>query len=96
MMDAERDSFDVLVSIRSYSDDELKALSEELQKDEREVSRRRRLIHGKLDIVRAEIVRRLRDKHQSGAGLLGEGDIEALSRILSTKPSGNEEDPAKD
>lgn len=79
----EEPSFDVLVNIQSYSDEELKALSDELQRQEKEISRRRRIIHAQIDIVRAEIVRRLRDKHRAGISLFDEGDIQALSEILS-------------
>lgn len=96
-MKSERDnSFDVLVNIRSYTDDELKQLSEALQRQEREISRERRIIHGKLDIIRAEIVRRLRDKHRAGATLFQEGDIEALSAILSGKPAPEGEEAKQD
>ncbi|HZJ02124.1 MAG TPA: hypothetical protein VFE20_00345 [Thermoleophilia bacterium] len=76
--------FDLLVNIQSYGDEELKQLSESLEKDEREISKRRRLIHGQLDILRAEMVRRLRDKHRSGESLFGEGDVDRLSSILSS------------
>jgi len=87
----ERESFDILVNIRSYTDEELKALSEELQQQEKEISRTRRIIHGQIDIVRAEIVRRLRDKERSGGSLFDDGDIEKLSSILSRKPLPGEE-----
>lgn len=78
-------SFDLLVNITSYTDDEIKALSETLQHEELEVSKRRRILHGELDILRAEMVRRLRAKHASGESLFGEGDVEKLSRILATR-----------
>ena len=38
-----------------------------LRREEREISRER-IIHGKLDIIRAEIVRRLRDKQKRATG----------------------------
>ena len=85
MNDQGTPSFDLLVNITSYTDDELKALSGELQQQELEVSKRRRIIHGELDILRAEMVRRLREKHQSGESLFGEGDVEKLSRILASR-----------
>jgi len=96
MGEQDTDSFAVLINIRDYADDELKKLSEELQREEREVSRRRRIIHGKLDIIRAEMVRRLRDKHQSGGTLFREGDIDLLSGILSGKQLMGEENPQQD
>ncbi len=78
-------SFDLLVNIQSYADDELKALAEALEAEEHEISKTRRLIHAKLDILRAEMVRRLRDKHQAGKSLFSEGDVEKLSAILSSR-----------
>jgi hypothetical protein len=85
MSDTETSSFDLLANLQAYSDDELKALSQRLQGEEREISKRRRLIHGQIDILRAEMVRRLRDKHQAGGSLVSEGDVEALSSILSSR-----------
>jgi hypothetical protein len=78
-------SFERLVNIPSYSDAELKALADTLASEEAEVSKRRRLLQGELDIVRAELVRRLRDTNSSPAGLVVDGDVEALSKILAKK-----------
>ena len=58
--------FETLVNIQSYSDEELHELADRLSAEEREISKRRRLLHGEIDIVRAEIVRRLREKHSAG------------------------------
>ena len=76
-------SFERLINIQSYSDEELKELAARLTEEEREVSMRRRLLHGELDIVRAEMVRRLRDKGSDGMGLVQDGDVALLSEILS-------------
>jgi RsiG-like len=78
-------SFERLVNIQSYSDAELKRLAEKLAAEEAEVSKRRRLLQGELDIVRAELVRRLRDKSGSEQGLVMDGDVAALSKILANK-----------
>jgi hypothetical protein len=78
-------SFDRLINIQTYSDAELKTLAQDLSSEEREVSKRRRLLHGEIDIVRAEMVRRLRDKHGAGQGVFGGGDISELTAILSGK-----------
>jgi hypothetical protein len=83
-------SFERLINIQAYSDDELKALAASLAEEEREVSRRRRLLHGEMDIVRAEMVRRLRDKSGTGGGLVRDGDVAALTEILTG--SGGRED----
>ena len=42
---------------------ELKKLIKELTDEEMEISYRRRILHGKIDILRAELVNRLRKKH---------------------------------
>jgi len=91
MSDVDTASFDLLVNIQSYSDEELKRLAETLEGEEREVSKSRRLLHAKLDILRAEMVRRLRDKHRAGDSLVGEGDVEKLSAILSSRGAPFEE-----
>ncbi len=85
MNDYDTSSFDLLIDIQSKGDDEIKLLAEQLAEEEREVSKARRIIHAKLDILRAEMVRRLRDKHSSGKSLFVEGDVEKLSGILSSR-----------
>jgi hypothetical protein len=87
-------SFERLINIQSYSDEELKRLAAQLSEEEREVSMRRRLLHGELDIVRAEMVRRLRDKSSSGKGLVKDGDVTLLTEILSGH--GGHEEPPKE
>jgi hypothetical protein len=77
--------FDLLVNVQSYSDQELRALLDKLQREELEISKTRRLIHASLDILQAEIVRRLRDKHKSGESLFSEGDVSRLTAILSRR-----------
>jgi hypothetical protein len=68
----------------SMNDDELRALIDELTEEEREVSYRRRLLHGKIDLLRAELVNRLRDKRQAGGSISG-GDVQTLTDILLGK-----------
>ncbi len=76
-------TFDRLLNIQSYNDAALKDLVKRLTEEERELSRKRRLLHGEIDIVRAELVRRLRDKHAAGESVVTEGDLSELSAILS-------------
>lgn len=83
-------SFERLIKIQSYTDEELKALATELSNEEQELSMRRRLLHGELDIVRAEMVRRLRDKNRTGSGLVQDGDVAALTEILSGRGGGED------
>ena len=48
-----------LPDLGSMSDDDLKGLIGDLEQQEREVSYQRRILHGKIDILRAELVARL-------------------------------------
>jgi hypothetical protein len=81
--------------VGSMSDEELKELIDQLADEEREVSYQRRLLHGKIDILRAELVNRLRAKHDAGDPVLTGDDVQALTDILlgriETPP---EEEPA--
>ncbi|OFW57189.1 MAG: hypothetical protein A2133_08970 [Actinobacteria bacterium RBG_16_64_13] len=80
--------------MQSYGDEELKSLAARLAEEERELSMRRRLLHGELDIVRAEMVRRLRDKSKGGGGIVQDGDVAALTEILRGR--GGSEDPQEE
>ena len=57
---------DVLPDFTTISDDELKALIERFVREEEEVSYRRRLLHGKIDILRAELVDRVKRRETGG------------------------------
>jgi len=72
-----------LPDLASLSDDELKQLIEDLMNEEKEVSYRRRLLHGKIDILRAELVARL--KETGGKSVLEQVDVESLTDILTSK-----------
>lgn len=84
-------SFERLINIQAYSDAELKALATSLAEEENEVSKRRRVLHAQIDIVRAEMVRRLRDKGGSGKGLVQDGDVAVLTNILTGSRRGLDE-----
>ena len=72
-----------LPDLGSLSDDELKRLIETLEREEREVSYQRRLLHGKIDILRAELVTRLQSS--GGRSVLDEVDVDRLTQILTGK-----------
>jgi hypothetical protein len=74
-----------LPDLATLSDAELKALIDDLQHQEQEVSYRRRLLHGKIDILRAELVARLQQQEGAGEGPLGEVDVDKLAAILAGK-----------
>ncbi len=72
-----------LPDLGSLSDDELKGLIDDSQAKEREVSYQRRLLHGKIDILRAELVARL--QRSGGRSVLDEVDVDRLTEILAGK-----------
>jgi hypothetical protein len=69
----------------ALSDEELKELISQLTEEEQEVSYRRRILHGKIDILRAELVNRLRKKHQEGEPAITGDDVQRLTDILAGK-----------
>jgi hypothetical protein len=81
----------------ALSDQELKDYIDQLTAEEQEVSYRRRILHGKIDILRAELVNRLRKRREAGESVITGADVQALTDILSgkTAPGGNspEEEP---
>jgi len=72
-----------LPDLGSLSDDRLKQLIDELEQQERKISYERRLLHGKIDILRAELVARL--KESGGKSVLDHVDVERLTEILTGK-----------
>ncbi len=68
-----------LPDLATLTDDDLKTLIEQLTEEENEVSFRRRLLQGKIDILRAERTARLKGKGVSDV------DVERLTDILSSR-----------
>jgi hypothetical protein len=85
---------DDIVELVSLSDADLRALVAELEAEERDISRRRRILHGKLDILRAELVMRLQHKHSAGEAIISADDLQRLSRILAGLGPGDDDEPA--
>ena len=71
--------------LESLSDKDLKKLIDELTTEELEVSYRRRMLHGKIDLLRAELQARL--KETGGQSVLDQVDVEHLAAILAGKAS---------
>ncbi len=69
----------------ALSDQELKELIQDLTAREQDVSYERRILHGKIDILRAELVNRLRKKHERGEAVITGGDVQKLTDILAGK-----------
>jgi hypothetical protein len=75
--------------LSTLTDDDLRSMIRELEKEEDEISFRRRVLHGRIDILRAELVARLREQVSAGEAQLA--DVERLSEILSTKAAPGDE-----
>jgi len=74
---------DAFPDLASLADEELKGLIERYQTEEREVSFRRRMLHGYIDMLRTELVARLRES--GGKSVLEDVDVERLTDILAAK-----------
>jgi hypothetical protein len=72
-----------LPDLASLTDDDLKRLIDDLTQQEQEISYQRRLLHGKIDILRAELVARL--QKTEGRSVLDQLDVDRLTEILTSK-----------
>ena len=86
-MDTES-AMEPLPDLGSLSDEELKTLIEELTHEEDQVSYRRRLLQGRIDILRAERTARLKGKGVTDV------DVEKLTDILSSRSTPQAEEDA--
>ncbi len=84
-----------LPDLQTLSDGELRDLIRRLVQQEHEVSYRRRLLHGKIDILRAELQARLKRQVGEDESPLYEVDVARLTEILTSKaPPRTEEELA--
>ena len=74
---------DAFPDLGTLSDEELKQLIDRYQTEEREVSFRRRMLHGYIDMLRTELVARLRES--GGRSVLEDVDVDRLTDILAAK-----------
>jgi anti-sigma-K factor RsiG len=79
----ERRTVEPLPDLSTLTDDDLRVMIRELEKEEDEISFRRRVLHGRIDILRAELVARLREQVSAGEAQLA--DLDRLSEILTAK-----------
>lgn len=83
---------DTFPDLGSLTDSELKDLIQELTKQEVDISYQRRILHGKIDILRAELVGRLRRKHDGGEEVISGADVQRLTDILAGRRVGEPTD----
>ena len=77
-----------LPDLGTLSDEDLKSLIEKLELEENEVSFRRRMLQGRIDILRAERIARLKGKGVTDV------DVEKLTDILSARSTPPNEEGA--
>ena len=83
---------DTFPDLGSLSDKELKELIDDLTQEENEISYKRRVLHGKIDILRAELVNRLRQKREQGGSLISGDDVRQLTEILAGRAQDSQSD----
>ena len=83
---------DTFPDLGSLSDRELKELIDDLTQEENEISYKRRVLHGKIDILRAELVNRLRQKREQGGSLISGDDVQQLTEILAGRAQDSKPD----
>jgi hypothetical protein len=81
---------DTFPDLGSLTDQELKDLIKQLTEEEMEISYKRRILHGKIDILRAELVNRLRKKQEGGENVISGADIQQLTDILAGRVPASE------
>ena len=75
---------EALPDLTKLADDDLDQLIDELEREESDVSYKRRMLQGTIDILRAERVARKKSKPEDE---LAHVDVNRLSEILSRKSS---------
>lgn len=75
---------DALLNLEGKSNPELRELLNGLYEEEQRISYRRRVLHGKIDILRAELVNRLQAQRESGEDVISGRDVERLIDILAS------------
>jgi anti-sigma-K factor RsiG len=77
---------EALPDLKSLSDEELRDLIAKLVEDEHEVSYQRRILHGRIDILKAELQARLQQQvGEEGSSPLYEVDVDKLAAILASR-----------
>ena len=72
-----------LPDLATLTDDDLRTMIRDLEKEEDDISFQRRVLHCRIDILRAELVARLREQVSAGEAQLA--DVGRLSEILTAK-----------
>ncbi|MDP1809367.1 MAG: hypothetical protein Q8L35_07530 [Actinomycetota bacterium] len=73
----------VLTELSEKSDQDLRGILDKLDTDEQRLSYERRLLHAKIDILKAELLARIKEKHRRGKSMVTGRDLERLTEILA-------------
>jgi len=71
---------DAQPDLSQLTDAELKDLIRQLIDEEREISMQRRVLHGRIDLLKSELVRRLKGEEERTLSVV---DVDKLSQILA-------------
>ena len=71
---------DAQPDLTQLSEEELKSPIRQLTEEERSVSMQRRVLHGRIEMLKSELVGRLKGRDE---GALSVVDVDALSKILA-------------
>lgn len=73
----------VLTELSEKTDGELREILDKLDGDEQRLSYERRTLHAKIDILKAELMARLKEKHHQGKSMVSAQDLDRLTEILA-------------
>lgn len=71
---------DAQPDLSQLTDGELKDLIRQLTEEEREVSKQRRVLHGRIEILKSELIGRLKGRDEGDLSVV---NVDALSKILA-------------
>jgi len=84
MSDRDEQIEQALLDLESRTNEEIRELLNALHEEEQRISYRRRVLHGKIDILRAELVRRLKAQREAGEDVISASDVDRLIGILAS------------
>ena len=84
---ADQEKNDILVTLTDKSDEELRRILDELYGDESRLSYKRRILHARIDIVREELVKRMKDHVDKGEKLFGASTTHTSATHVGASPA---------
>ena len=84
-------TLETFTDLGSLGDQELKDLIRQFTEEDQEVSFRRLILHGNIDILRSELVNRFRISREAGEDIISGADVQKLTDILSGRAGSDPE-----